>query len=100
MDEKRLSLEKELQLAEEYVISMDYPQENVERCLANAEEVAAKEGKDISSEVSRIRRIWESNGAVDRMFVELRTLAKERDLDIEKEIRGLKEKFFEWKFSE
>lgn len=60
--EKELSWKKELELAESYARDgpYDWSEEHLNRCLRKAIEKAKKEGVDISKEVERIRKIWDS----------------------------------------
>ena len=61
--EKDLSWKKELELAESYAKDGpdEWTEEHLNRCLKKAVDKAKKEGIDISNEVERIRKIWNSH---------------------------------------
>ena len=62
--EKELSWKKELELAEDYANDgpNEWSEEHLNRCLRKAIEKAKKEGVNISKEVERIKKIWDSTG--------------------------------------
>ncbi len=53
-----LSLEKWLELAEDYADPQEWPEDHMLRCLAKAKEIAKKKGVNISKKIKRIKQIW------------------------------------------
>ena len=101
LDDKILSLEKELELAEDYAISgpEEFNPEDMHRCLNNAKKLAKQQGKNISKEVKRIEQIWEDNCKVGNYLDELQKLASRRNINIKKETNALKTKFWHFSFA-
>ena len=93
----RLSLEKELELAESYAQdgSFESDEEHLDRCLRNAKEIAKEEKKDISSRIKEIRKTWESHS--ENKYEAKRTEIKEKVVAHKKEINKKEESVEEQK---
>ena len=95
-----LSIEKELELAEDYALGgpEEWNPEDVKRCLQNAKRLAKKSRVDISKDVKRIEKLWATNCKAGNLIYQIGKPASDRNLNIENEIRDLKSKFYEWTF--
>ncbi|MEK6927292.1 MAG: hypothetical protein AABX11_02570 [Nanoarchaeota archaeon] len=100
MVEKILTTEKELELAEYYALNGGFSEEYMNRCLNNAEDLAKKQGKNISLELRRIRSIWDETCQIPQTLDILKKIATHRKIDINEEIKKVEEKFWGYSFND
>ena len=80
----KLSLEKELELAENYARDgpSEWQEDKLFFCLAHAEKIAEKEGVDISERVAFIKKLWESHSLL-KIKEEKKGIQNKKELPVE-----------------